>query len=163
MKSGLVLLRSLLLGTALLGAAVGHAAQPSVNTLGEARGFLSKPKPTGIAIRGYDPVAYHTLGTPTPGVDAHQTEYQGAIWKFASAEHLALFTSDPERYAPAYGGYCAYGVAKGALVKIEPDQWQIVDGRLYLNFDADIAKKWSQDVAGFIAEADRQFPTLLQQ
>lgn len=136
--------------------------QAPVNTLGADPGLFRDPEPTGIAIRGFDAVAYHTLGQPTPGLAAYSAEYQGATWHFASREHKELFAANPERYAPAYGGYCAYGVAQGYLVKIEPDQWQIVDDRLYLNYSAGVARKWRKDIPGYIATADRNFPTLAQ-
>jgi YHS domain-containing protein len=138
-------------------------AQAPINTLGEDPGLFRDPEPTGIAIRGYDAVAYHRLGTPTPGRAEHSLDYQGARWHFANAEHKGLFAANPEAYAPAYGGYCAYGVAQGYLVKVEPDQWQIVDGQLYLNYSAKVAGKWRQDIPGYIAQADQTFPTLFDQ
>lgn len=138
-------------------------AQAPINTLGEDPGFFRDPEPTGIAIRGYDAVAYHLLGEPTPGLAEHSLDYQGATWHFANAKHKELFANDPAAYAPAYGGYCAYGVSKGYLVKIEPDQWQIVDGQLYLNYDASVSKKWRRDIPGYIAEANKKFPTLFEQ
>lgn len=136
-------------------------ASPAINTLGEAKGFFSSPKPTGIAIRGYDTVAYHTQGKPVPGLPLFEVEYQGATWRFANEENKALFEAEPEKYAPEYGGYCAYGVAKGSLVKIEPDQWNIIDGKLYLNYDKSISKKWNKDTSAYIAEADAKFEKLL--
>lgn len=145
----------LLLGT--LQAA--FAAEP-VNTL--ERSGLFGYEQSGVAIRGYDPVAYFTTGGPQQGSDQFVTEYQGATWKFASQEHLDLFEADPEKYAPQYGGYCAYGVAQGALVKIEPENWSIIDGKLYLNYDDDVQKKWERDVPGFIGSADSRFTQLLE-
>jgi len=85
-----------------------------------------------VAIRGYDTVAYFTVGEPTEGSDAYSSQWQGATWRFASQENLDLFEADPEKYAPQYGGYCAYGVAKDSLVKIEPENWMIVEDKLYL-------------------------------
>lgn len=154
-----VLVRIVLLALAMVSSAL--SAAPPVNTLGEPRSFFRSPEPTGIAIRGYDPVAYHTLGAPTPGSAEHAFEYQGATWHFANAQHRQMFVADPETYVPAYGGYCAYGVARGYLVKIEPDQWEIVDGRLYLNYDEKVSHKWRKDIPGFIRQADAQFADLI--
>lgn len=153
--------RSLFVGLALLLSQAALAESPAINTLGEAKGFFSSPKPTGIAIKGYDTVAYHTEGKPVAGSPLFEVSYKGATWRFASAENKALFEAGPEKYEPAYGGYCAYGVAKGGLVKIEPDQFSIVDGTLYLNYDASVAKKWRKDIPGFIAEANGKFDALL--
>lgn len=134
-------------------------AAPPINTL---KGDFFGGR-TDTAIRGYDPVAYFTDGKPVKGQDAHVFEWMGAKWKFASREHRDLFAASPEKYAPQYGGYCAYGVAKDALVKIEPDQFTIVDGKLYLNYDADVQVKWLKDPAGFIRQADLKFQSLLKQ
>jgi len=143
----------------LTGAA--HAAEP-INTFGPGGSFFSDPKRTGVAIRGYDTVAYFKDSKPVPGKDEFVTEWMGAKWKFASQEHLDLFKADPTKYAPQYGGYCAYGIAKDNVVKIEPDQWTIADGKLYLNYDADIQKKWKSDQAGYIKQADGKFSTLIK-
>ena len=109
-------------------------AAERINTL-EKQGLFSY-QPNGIAIRGYDTVAYFTQGKPVEGTEKFSTEWEGATWRFSSQENLELFTTDPEKYAPQYGGYCAYGVAQDSLVKIEPDQWTIYDDKLYLNYNA---------------------------
>ena len=134
------------------------AADP-VNTLD--RSGLWGYEPSGIAVRGYDAVAYFTLGKPTEGKEAFETQWNGATWHFASQQHLDMFVANPEKYAPQYGGYCAYGVAVGNLVKIEVDLWDIVDGKPYLNYNEDLQKKWRADIPGFIAEADGKFNRLL--
>ena len=113
------------------------------------------------AIRGYDPVAYFTVGEPTPGRDKYSTKWQGAIYKFSSAENLALFKSDPEQYAPQYGGYCAYAVSKGATASTEPEAWTIVNGKLYLNFNLGVQKRWRKDIPGHIKAADNNWPGVL--
>lgn len=151
---------SLLALTLSLLAGSAAAAEP-VNTL-ERKGLWGY-EPNGIAIRGYDPVAYFTLGAPTPGSSDHSTEWMGATWHFANPQHLALFQQDPEKYAPQYGGYCAFGVAKDSLVKIEPEFWSIIDDKLYLNYDAGVQRKWEKDIGGFISAADGKFEKLLQQ
>ena len=111
----------------------------------------------GVAIKGYDPVAYHTLGKPTPGTAENSLLWNGATWLFANGEHLELFESSPEKYAPAYGGYCAYAMASGRWVDIDPRAWKIVEGKLYLNFSLKVQKKWEKDISGYIRKADRHW------
>ena len=84
-------------------------------------------------VGGYDVVAYHTVGKPTQGSADYSAEYQGATWHFASAKNLEMFTADPAKFAPAYGGWCSAGASKGKKVPTMPDLWAIVDGQLYLN------------------------------
>ena len=108
----------------------------------------------GVAIQGYDPVAYFTQGKPVPGNPDITASHDGAIYQFASPEHKAAFEVDPARYAPQYGGYCAYAAAQGAKAAIEPEQFTIVDDKLYLNFNADVRDRWNQDRAGYISKAD---------
>ena len=150
------------IAVALSLAAVGslHAA-PSINTFGEGGGYFSDPKRTDTAIRGYDPVAYFTDSKPVKGSDKFVHEWMGAKWKFASQDHLDKFKADPAKYAPQYGGYCAYGIAVGNVVKIEPDQWSVIDGKLFLNYDERVRSRWKQDVPGYKAEADAVFGQLL--
>ncbi len=114
----------------------------------------------GIAIRGTDPVAYFTEGRPVQGVQDYAYEWQGVTWLFANAKHRDLFASNPEAYAPQYGGFCAYGVSQGALVTIVPEAWAIVDGKLYLNFSADVQRQWQEDIPGYISQANQNWPTL---
>lgn len=114
----------------------------------------------GVAIRGYDPVAYFRDGGPRPGKPEFSVRHGGAVWRFASAEHKALFEADPERYLPAYGGFCAYGTSRGYLVKIEPEAWSIVDGRLYLNYDLGVRETWARRTKTYIARADGNWPRL---
>jgi YHS domain-containing protein len=116
----------------------------------------------GVAIKGYDPVAYHTLGKPVPGTADYSLLWNEATWLFANGEHLAMFTSNPEKYAPAYGGYCAYAMASGRWVDIDPRAWKIVEGRLYLNFSLKVQKKWERDIPGYIRKADRQWAEILR-
>jgi len=113
------------------------------------------------AIRGYDPVAYFIMGEPTPGKNRYSTKWQGAIYRFSSADNLVLFKSDPERYAPQYGGYCAYAMSRGALANTDPAAWSIVNGKLYLNFSPAVQKRWRQDIPGHIRAANRNWPRAL--
>lgn len=116
----------------------------------------------GGAIRGYDPVAYFTQGRPVEGSGDYQTDWNGARWSFASAEHKALFDADPEAYAPQYGGYCSWAVAQGYTASVDPEAWRIVDGKLYLNYSADIQQRWESDIEGFISSANSNWPSVLE-
>lgn len=132
------------------------AAKP-VNTLKNSF-FTSQ---TDTAINGYDSVAYFTKNAPIKGLDAHSYNYKGANWKFSNEANLQLFKSNPEKYAPQYGGYCAYGVANNSLVKVDPAQFTIHKGKLYLNYDASVQRDWLKDKAGYIRKADARFQSLL--
>ncbi len=145
-----------LLALAAILALPGVAAAPAmtgkpVNTLGSSE---------SVAIRGYDPVAYFRDGGPRKGSPAHAARHDGATWHFASAANKALFLADPERYKPAYGGFCAYGTSRGYLVKIEPEAWSIVEGRLYLNYDLDVRETWSKDTKTYLARSERNWAHL---
>lgn len=148
-----------LAGVFLMAFSVLATAAEPYNTL--KRGLI-RDTATGVAINGYDTVAYFTQNKPVKGSDSFTTSYEGATWKFASKEHLALFKADPTKYAPQYGGYCAYGVAQGYLVSIEPEQFSIIDGKLYLNYDAGVQKKWTKDPAGYNQTATAKFSDLLK-
>lgn len=138
--------------TAIFAGSVGRAGSSRpVNTLGSSE---------EIAIRGYDPVAYFRDGGPRQGKPEFSVRHGGAVWRFASAEHKALFEADPERYLPAYGGFCAYGTSRGYLVKIEPEAWSIVDGKLYLNYDLGVRETWAGRTKTYIARADGNWPRL---
>ena len=113
------------------------------------------------AIRGYDPVAYFTQARPVKGSPQFTHRWNGATWRFASAEHRDRFAAAPHKYAPQYGGYCAYGVASGYAVKIEPEAWSVVDGKLYLNYDRNVQADWKKDVPGYIRKADANWPGVL--
>lgn len=128
--------------------------------------FADKPpvytaKGSTVAVEGHDPVAYFTEGKPVKGSESFTTTYNGAQFRFASAANLAKFEADPEAYAPQYGGYCAWAIAQGKFAKGSADHWRIVDGKLYLNYDAGVQKKWLKDVPGFITKADAKWPEIL--
>lgn len=139
----------------MLGASVAAAAEED-------------PIYTGLfnnrAVGGYDTVAYHTDGKPTKGDKKFSTEYLGAEWRFASQQNLDLFLADPAKYAPQYGGYCAWAMAGGEKgerpygAKGDPKQWEIVDGKLYLNYDASVKEDWLKDIPGFITKANTFYP-----
>ena len=115
----------------------------------------------GVTLKGYDPVAYFTDSAPVKGKKEFQYEWHGAKWLFASQEHLAMFQANPEKYAPHYGGYCAYAVSQGKTADIDPEAWSIVDGRLYLNLNKDVQNLWDKDRPGYIKKADQNWPKLL--
>jgi len=114
------------------------------------------------AIKGYDPVAYFEEGKPVKGSDEITYEWNGATWHFSTSEHKNAFEENPEKYAPQFGGYCAYAVSKGSTAKIEPDAWKIVDGKLYLNYDQGIKKRWEADQANYIEKANANWPEVLK-
>lgn len=143
---------SLLLGLALVLASSAAGADDRIYT-----GFMSD-----VALGGHDPVAYHTEGRPVEGSSEHEVEWRGATWRFASAENRAKFEADPQRYAPAYGGYCAYAVAQGTTAPGDPEVWKIVDGTLYLNVNEAIADRWEKDIPGYIAKADANWPDVVE-
>ena len=108
----------------------------------------------GLAVHGYDVVSYHTAGAPQIGDAEHSHVFEGATYRFASRENLREFKKDPARYAPAFGGFCAYGVALGKKFDGDPNYWKVVDGRLYLNLNAQIQKKWSRNIEREIKKAN---------
>lgn len=121
---------------------------------------------TGYALSGYDPVAYFSLtqsavGTPQPraipGKASISAEWNGAKWAFSSEENREKFLADPQKYAPAYDGHCAYGVSKGGKVPANPNLWRIVDGKLYLNIHPPVVGFWEEDIAGNIVLADQNW------
>jgi hypothetical protein len=115
----------------------------------------------GVAIDGYDPVAYFTDGRPIQGDKRFTFDWSGATWRFASAAHRDLFAMEPLKYAPRYGGYCAWAVAQGKTADVDPEAWTIRSGKLYLNYDLEIRAQWLVDPDGNIARADANWPKLL--
>ena len=113
-----------------------------------------------LAVGGYDPVAYFTGGKPVEGKKAFEYKHKGATWRFATAENLAAFKADPDKYAPQYGGYCAWAAAQGYTAKGDPKAWKIVNGKLYLNFNGDLNTTFAKDSAKFISSAETNWKTL---
>jgi YHS domain-containing protein len=116
----------------------------------------------GLAIGGTDPVAYFTADKPEAGTAEYEYKWQGVTWRFASAENLDLFTQNPEKYAPQYGGFCAFAVSKGSTAPSDPEAWTIVNNKLYLNLNQSVREKWQEDVDGNIAKADANWPGVLK-
>jgi hypothetical protein len=115
----------------------------------------------GIAIGGYDPVAYFTAGRPVAGSAGFEFRWNGATWRFASAASRARFEANPAAYAPAFGGYCAWAVSQNYIAAGDPLVWRIVDGRLYLNFNQRAKMLWEADLASAIARGNANWPAVL--
>jgi YHS domain-containing protein len=128
--------------------------------LAMAGGFYEKD---GAALRGYDPVAYFTEGGPKRGSPDFKSSYQGSEFHFASAANRDTFAANPEKYAPQYGGYCAYGLTRGYKAATDPAAFKVVDGKLYLNYNAQVQEIWNKDVPGFVKTADAKWPEVAKQ
>ena len=114
----------------------------------------------GVAIKGYDAVAYFKQSQPVKGSAAFTYQWMNAAWWFASAENRDEFARNPAKYAPQYGGYCAYGLSRGYTAPIDPEAWSIVEGKLYLNYSKAVRKTWSEAIPRYIELADRNWPGL---
>lgn len=114
-----------------------------------------------IALNGYDTISYFS-GKPLKGQDRFSTEYKGAEWRFSSQANLDLFKTNPEVFIPQYGGYCAWAIAHGKLAKGSPKHWLVEDGRLYLNFNGRIQKRWRADQEQLVRKADARWPDILR-
>lgn len=117
----------------------------------------------GLALRGYDAVAYFKDNRPVQGSAEHVAEHKGSVFRFASKANRDTFAADPAKYAPQYGGFCAFGAAGGYKAATDPAAFSIVDGKLYLNYNREVQKQWSADVPGFVDKADRQWPSVARQ
>jgi hypothetical protein len=113
-----------------------------------------------VALQGYDPVAYFTEGAPRRGLPEFDVVWEGARWHFATEANRAAFVADPAAFAPQYGGNCAWAAAHGYLADVDPSQWRIVEGRLYLNANARVQRRWERDIPDFIRAADANWPAL---
>ena len=143
------LIAALLLAAGLLGLPVGPALADSeynVTRIG------------GIAIEGTDPVAYFTQSMALRGLRKFSYKWKGATWRFGSAANRKAFKVNPMRYAPQYGGYCAWAVAQGYTEKIDREAWKIVDYKLYLNYSKSVRRQWEADIPGNIVKADHNWP-----
>ncbi len=129
-----------------------HAAQPEIYS----------NSVTGIAINGYDPVAYFNENMPVEGRVEHSHSWNGATWYFSSAENKAIFKAKPDKYAPQYGGYCAFAVSYGSTATTVPEAWSIVDNKLYLNNSLGVRSRWNTDQQGYIQKADKNWPNVLK-
>ena len=131
-----------------------------VASMASASAFAEDYSYSTPGISGYDPVAYFTDGKPVRGSGYHVTVHDGVTYVFTTEEHKKMFEANPQKYLPAYGGYCAYGVAVGKKFVVDPEAWKIVDGILYLNLDKDIQRKWAKDIPGYIKKAEANWPKI---
>ena len=152
----MAILKNVLLWVAHL-AAVGVLVASSQAIAGD---FFEKD---GVAIRGYDPVAYFTDRRPVKGSAAYSATHAGSVFHFASQANRDAFAANPARYAPQYNGFCAFGVAGGYKAAIDPAAFTVVNDKLYLNYNKDIQQKWSADIPGFVAKGDRNWPKVASQ
>lgn len=114
----------------------------------------------GLSLEGYDPVAYFLDGEPVVGDPQYRFKWMGTTWQFKSEEHLELFEADPVKFAPQYGGYCAWAAARSNLAEVDPEVWAIVDDKLYLNRNKGIQKDWEANMDEYINLADNYWPNL---
>jgi len=114
----------------------------------------------GVGIQGYDPVAFFADGKPVMGKEEFHSSYHDVVYRFASAEHQAMFDANPSQYEPQFGGYCAYGVTKGHLAPVKIDAFQIVNGRLLMQYDTDVRNTFNKDQRGNLELADKNWPDL---
>lgn len=115
------------------------------------------------AIKGYDAVAFFKEQKPVKGLKEFSHEWSGAVWYFASAENREAFKAEPDRYAPQYGGYCAYGTAGGHKAPTETDTWTIVNDKLYFNYNKKVQTAWKKDQKALIEKADKNWPQIKDQ
>ncbi|GAA5176534.1 hypothetical protein GCM10025771_11520 [Niveibacterium umoris] len=114
----------------------------------------------GVAIKGYDPVAYFTEGAARAGSPRFTATHKGATYHFANAANRDAFKAKPDQYEPAYGGFCAMGVALDKKLDGDPQVWRVVDGRLYLNVNKDVQVRWLEDVPGNLKKAEAEWPLI---
>ena len=146
------LLRALFVGLAMATAALGASSAYAGADVNVSSGLTGKGP--GLAVHGYDVVAYFTEDAPVVGRAKFSTVHNDATYRFASRDNLEAFKDNPEKYLPQYGGFCAYGVAVGAKFDGDPRLWKIVDGKLYLNLNEEIQATWEKDIPDYIEDAD---------
>jgi len=116
--------------------------------------------PGGKAIRGYDPVAFFNQSKPIMGSDSLSYTWQDVTWMFATKENKELFQATPEKYAPQYGGYCAYGTSQGHKAPTQVDTWTVLDGKLYFNYNKKVQESWNKNQQALIRKADQAWPEI---
>ncbi|MBL4615014.1 MAG: YHS domain protein [Magnetovibrio sp.] len=148
---GLRLFLIAVVGMAIVMASPSHAAKDKIYT-----GIFSN-----VALSGYDPVAYFPQGRAMKGQDQFSFAWNGATWRFVSTENRTDFQASPEKFAPQYGGYCAWAVSQGSTASTDPEAWHIRDGKLYLNYSKNVQSQWKQDIPGNITKGDANWPGVL--
>ena len=117
----------------------------------------------GLGLSGYDAVAYFTESKAVKGSPQFEHQWGGVRWRFASAAHREAFAASPEKYAPQYGGYCAYAVSRNQLAPTDPEAWKVVDGKLYLNYDRAVLALWEKELPEVIRRGNGNWPEVLSQ
>jgi len=115
----------------------------------------------GVAISGFDPVAYFIEKRPVEGSNAISLMWNGAEWRFSSERNRAMFRAAPQRYAPQFGGYCSWAVSQGYTASGDPQAWTIHDDKLYLNYNLDVQQDWEKDISGNIEKGDKHWPAII--
>lgn len=151
--------RALLAALGLLVASTSISSVPAFAVVPNSTSAVNTDE-QGIALHGYDPVAYFTVGAPTKGNASFTAKYEGASYFFASAENLKKFKANPAAFAPQFGGFCAMGVALEKKLDGDPAVWKIVDGKLYLNVNADVSVAWQRDIPGNLEKANDYWPEI---
>src|SRR5215475_7440043 len=128
---------------------------------GQTKTLLNLDK-QGVAIQGYDPVAFFTQNKPVKGRPEFESKYNGARYLFATAEDKATFDANPAKYEPQFGGFCAYAASKNRTAPVKIEAFQIVNGRLLMQYDLDIRNEFNKDTEGNLQKADRNWPGLVQ-
>jgi len=113
-----------------------------------------------VMLAGHDAVAYFSENKPVLGSPDYTTSYQGAIYRFSSAINRDVFNADPEKYAPMYGGYCAFGTSIGKKFHVDGKSFKVVDGKLYVNKNISVGNHWSKDIPGNIKNAEGYWPKI---
>jgi YHS domain-containing protein len=116
---------------------------------------------SGVAVNGYDVVSYFTELKPVKGSKEYSFKWKDAEWMFSSDKNLELFKSNPEKYAPQFGGYCAFGTAEGHTAPTKPDAWTVVDDKLYLNYNTDVMRMWREKKLEYIKQGNKNWPGVL--
>jgi YHS domain-containing protein len=147
------LMAALVLGTSLLAVApvTAFAKQPAIYTANQEK----------LGLDGYDPVAYFTAGKPAVGSPTFKAEHNGAIWRFTSEANRTAFLANPAKYVPQFGGYCSWAVSQGYTAPGDPLTGRVVEGKLYVNYNADVAKTWAKDIPGNIKKGNANWPVVL--
>lgn len=133
----------------------------AVPAFAQTKSLLNLDK-NGIAIQGYDPVAFFTQNRPVKGLPAFESKYKGARYLFASAEDKATFDANPAKYEPQFGGFCAYGASQNHTAPIKIEAFQIVNGRLLMQYDLDVKNEFNKDTQGNLKKADNNWPGLVE-
>ena len=150
--------RTLLIGLIMTAPALGIAPVLAFDPSSPSSVNVEK---SGVGLKGYDPVSYFETGSPIEGDPTITAVYDGTLYAFSSAANRDAFIVEPERYLPAYGGFCALAMSFGKKVDIDPNAWKIVDGKLYVQANARAAQLWERDIDGNIEKADVNWPTVM--